>query len=165
MNSFSMLLLGLMIAGQAAPAGKVDTTFDKKANFAALHTYSWASGKDAFLPEAHKAILSAFDTEMTALGLKKVDSGADVTISYYTLTTTQVDVKALDKMDNRDLSQRDATKELGKLVVVMRSAQSREQLWTATTNEFLDNDRAKLGATIQTVAARLFATYPTRAKK
>jgi hypothetical protein len=164
MNSFAILLLGLMIAGQAVPAGKVDTTFDKKANFAALRTYSWAPGKDAFLPEAHRMIISACDTEMAALGFKKVDSGADVTISYYTMTLTQVDLKALDKIENTDRSAPAPTKELGKLVVVMRN-QAREQLWTATTNEFLDSDRARLAATIQTVTARLFATYPTRANR
>ena len=33
------------------------------------------------------------------------------------------------------------------------------------TREFLDPDRAKIGATIQDVTARLFATYPGRAGK
>ena len=162
MNSFAILLLGLMMVGQAAPAGRVDTTFDKKANFAALKTYSWASGRNAFLPEAHRMIIAACDTEMAALGFKKVDSGADVTISYYSTTLTQVDLKELDKIENADKSAPGPTKELGKLVVVMRSAKAREQLWTAATNEFLNSDRAKLADTIQTVTARLFATYPTR---
>jgi len=163
MKSIAILFFGLVMAGQSTAVGKVDTTFDKKANFAALHTYSWASGRPAFLPEAHRAILAAFDAEMATLGFKKVDSGADVTIAYSTLTLTQVDPKDLDKLDKK--TDPGPTKELGRLAVVMRSAQARNQLWTATTQEFLDSDRAKLDATIQAVAARLFATYPTRATR
>jgi hypothetical protein len=41
---------------------------------------------------------------------------------------------------------------------------ARQPLWSAATREYLDPDRAKLGATIQAVTARLFATYPGRAK-
>src|SRR5215204_1585093 len=125
MKSIAIVMLGLVMAGQSAPAGKVDTTFDKKADFTALHTYSWASGRDAILPEGDRMIRAAYDAEMATLGFKRVDSGADVTISYYTLTLTQVNPKDLDKLDGKTTP--GPTKELGRLAVVMRSAQTREQ--------------------------------------
>ena len=161
MKSVAIILLGLLV--QLPPIGKVDSEFDKKTNFAALKTYSWITGTNALIPEAHKMIVAAVDTELASLGLKQVTSGADVTVAYYTLTITNVDLKALEKAQ-RENKQTTASKELGKLIVTMRTP-ARQQLWTAGTREFLDPDRAKLGATIQDVTARLFATYPTRAAK
>ena len=37
---------------------------------------------------------------------------------------------------------------------------ARQQVWTAATREYLEADIEKLGATIKTVTARLFETYP-----
>jgi hypothetical protein len=161
MKSLAILLLGFFFTAQPAP-GRVDSTFDKQANFAAIKTYSWATGVDAFVPEAHKMIVAAIDKEAAGVGLKPLATGGDVTIAYYTMTTSNVDLAALDKLDKKTLSA--PTKELGKLVVVMRNA-AQQQIWSAISREYLDPDRAKLGATIQTVAERLFATYPTRARK
>jgi hypothetical protein len=154
--------MGFMVTAQLPPPGKVDSAFDKKADFAAIRTYSWIQGTRALIPEAHTMIVAAVDKELAALGLKPAASGGDVTVAYYVMTVTNVDLKALDKLD--DKSAPPPTKDLGKLVVVMRNAK-REQLWSAVSREFLDSDRSKLGATIDTVTARLFATYPTRIKK
>ena len=162
MKSLAILLLGFLFTAQQPAPGKVDSTFDKQANFAAIKTYSWTTGADALVPEAHKLIIAAVDKEAAAVGLKPVASGGDVTLAYYTMTVTNIDLKALDKMEKKPASP--PTKELGKLVVVMRN-RAHEQVWSAISREYLDPDRAKLGTTIQTVAERLFATYPTRARK
>jgi len=163
MKSLAILLLGFLFTAQQQPApGRVDSTFDKKTDFAAIQTYSWTTGTDAMVPEAHKIIVATIDKEAAAAGLKPVTTGGDVTLAYYTMTVTDVDLKALDKMDKKSAIA--PTRELGKLVVVMRNA-SHEQVWSAISREYLDPDRAKLAATIQSVAERLFATYPTRARK
>ena len=163
MKSLAILFLGLMLTGQTPPAGKIDTTFDKQANFAAFRTYSWGPGKDAFLPEGHKIIVAAVDKQMAAQGLTPVASGGDVTISYYTTTISNVDLKALDKLEDRSAPA--PTKELGKLIVVMRDAKTRAQLWSAGTHEYLDSDRSRLGASVEAVTERLFATYPGRTRR
>jgi hypothetical protein len=162
MKSVAVLLLGLLM--QLPPIGKVDSEFDKKANFAAIRTYSWVTGTDALIPEAHQMIVAAVDAELASLGLTRVASGADVTVTYYTLTITNVDLKALDKAQRENQPASTANKELGKLIVTMRTP-ARQQLWSAGTREYLDPNRAVLGATIQGVTARLFATYPTRARQ
>jgi Domain of unknown function (DUF4136) len=150
---------------QLPPIGGVDSEFDKTTDFAALRSYAWTAGTNAFLPEAHKMIVAAVDAEMASLGLKQVASGADITVAYYALTTTQVDFKALDKLERDSNAAPPApTKELGKLIVIIRNP-ARQQLWSAGTREFLEADRAKLGATIRSVTARLFATYPGRGSR
>jgi pyruvate/2-oxoglutarate/acetoin dehydrogenase E1 component len=107
-------------------------------------------------------IVAAIDKEAAAVGLKPVAAGGDVTIAYYTMTVSNVDLKALDKMDKKTMAA--PTKDLGKLVVVMRD-DAHQQVWSAMSREYLDPDRSKLQGTIQTVTERLFATYPTRSRK
>ena len=159
MTSSAMVLLGCMLILQPPPIGKADSTFDKRANFAAFRTYSWLPGTPAFNPEVHKMIVAALEAEMSALGFTKAASGADVTLAYYTMAITNVDLKALDKIEREGGSPATANKTLGKLVVVMRNA-ARQQVWTAATREYLDPNLEKFGATIRTVTARLFETYP-----
>ena len=158
MNSVVLVLLGLLLAPQSDVIGKVETSFDKKANFSAFKTYSWQPGYHAYDPEAHKMVIAAFDAEMTKLGFTRVESGADVTLAYYTVTGTDVDLKALDKVEREGGGV--PTKARARLVVIMRSAM--QQVWTASTREYVDQDRAKLPDTLQTVTARLFETYPGR---
>ena len=69
-----MVLLLFVAQGRPAP-GKVTSTFDKTAAFTTFKTYGWIAGQPAFDPAAHKAIVSAIDAEMTAVGLKKVEGG------------------------------------------------------------------------------------------
>jgi hypothetical protein len=157
-----MALAGLLLAAQ--DVGKVESSFDKKMNFAGLRTYSWSSGYNAYNPEAHKLVVAAFETEMTNLGFSKVASGGDVTLAYYTVVGSDVDLKALDKMEREGKSGLAPTKARARLVVIMRGAASREQIWSASTREYVDPDPAALSAAIQSVTARLFATYPGRKK-
>lgn len=158
MNSIVVLLVAL-VAAQTPPIGRADSTFDKKANFASFRTYTWAPGSHAFNPVAHKLIVDALEAEMTARGFTKVANCADVTLAYYSMAVTNVDLKALDKIEREGGSSAAANKNLGKLVVVMRSA-AREQLWSASAREYLEPDIEKLGGTIRAVTARLFSTYP-----
>ena len=160
MNGIGIVLLGLLLAAQSDVTGKVETTFDKKVNFAPLRTYTWSAGYNAYNPEAHKMIVAAFEAEMAGLGFTKVEKGADVTLAYYTVAGTDVDLKALDKMEREGKSGVAPTKARARLVVIMRGATSNAQIWSASTREYVDP--ASLESTIQSVTARLFATYPGR---
>jgi hypothetical protein len=163
MHIIGLMLVSLALASQSTAPAKVETTFDKKADFGALHTYSWTAGSGAFNAEANKLIIAAIDAEMTKLGFTKATTGADVTIAYHTVSSTDVDLKALDKLERESRSVAPApTRTRGRLVVIMRSASSSQQLWTASTREYVDPDIAKFGDMIQGVAARLFETYPGR---
>jgi len=160
MTKSVIFLLGYLLL-QLPPIGKADSTFDKSVNFAALRTYEWRPGTPAFNPELHKMIVAALDAEMAAHGFTKVASGADVTLAYYAMAVTYVDLKALDKIERESSAPSPANKSLGKLVVVMRNTANR-QIWTAATREYVEPGIEKFGATIGAVAARLFETYPKR---
>lgn len=158
-----VLVLGLALQGGATE--QVETKFDKKTNFATLGTYSWTSGYNALNPEAHKLIVAAFEAEMAGLGFTKVTSGANVTLAYYAVASNSVDLEALDKAPQAGIDAA-PTRTLGRLVAIMRSPAGNgtqsQQLWSASTRQFLDPDPARLGDTVRAVAARLFETYPGR---
>ena len=160
MNVIGIVLLGLLVAAQGDVTGKVETTFDKKVNFAAFRTYTWSAGYNAYNPEAHKMIVAAFEAEMAGLGFTKVEKGADVTLAYYTVTGADVDLKALEKLEREGKGGVAATKARSRLVAMMRLPSSSAQIWSASTREYVDP--ANLNSTIQSVTARLFATYPGR---
>jgi hypothetical protein len=161
MKVIMLAFAALFVYAQPDAIGKVETTFDKKTNFAELHTYSWSGGARAYNEEAHRLIVAAFEKEMTALGFKQLPSGGDVTLSYYNITSTDVDLKKLD--DATKAGSATPTKTRARMMVVMRVPKSRTELWTAITREYVDPDQ--LAATVQRVADRLFATYPTRKPK
>ena len=156
MKVMMFALVGLFVYAQSDAIGKVESSFDKKANFAALHTYSWSGGARAYNEEAHRLLIAAFEKEMTALGFKQVTSGADVTLSYYNVTSTDVDLKKLDEATRAGAAT--PTKMRARMMVVMRAPATRAELWSAITREYVEPDQ--LAATVQRVAERLFATYP-----
>lgn len=162
MKSAVIVLLGFLLAPQGAVTGKVESTFDKKVNFPALHTYTWTPGYNAFNPAAHKMIVAAFEAEMASLNFTKAATGADVTLAYYTVAGTDVDLKALDKVEREGRGGATPTKTRARLVVIMRGSKSNQQIWSASTREYVDPDPEKLSGAIQSVTARLFETYPGR---
>jgi hypothetical protein len=156
MKVMMLALFGLFVYAQSDAIGKVESSFDKKANFAALHTYSWSGGARAYNEDAHRLLVTAFEKEMTALGFKQVTSGADVTLSYYNVTSTDVDLKKLDEATRAGAAA--PTKMRARMMVVMRAPATRAEIWSAITREYVEPD--ELAATVQRVTERLFATYP-----
>ena len=86
MTSIGILLLSLALGQVDGVVGKVETTFDKKANFASFRTYSWGPGYNAARADVHKMIVAACEAEMLKSGFTKVPTGADVTLAYYTVS-------------------------------------------------------------------------------
>jgi|SRR5687768_2582235 len=156
MKMMMLALVGLFVYTQADAIGKVESSFDKKTNFAELDTYSWSGGARALNAEADRLVVAAFEKEMAALGFKQVASGADVTLSYYNVTSNDVDMKKLDEATRAGGPA--PTKMRARMLVVMRAPATRAELWTAITREYVEPD--ELAATVQRVAERLFATYP-----
>jgi hypothetical protein len=167
MKSIAIVLLGLLFAPQSDVIGKVESSFDRKTDFSTFRTYAWLRGYNAYNPDAHKMVVAAVEGEMAKLGFTRLETekGADVTLAYYTVTGTDIDLKALDKMEREGLSGPPPSKARARLVLIMRTATTSQQIWQASTREHLDPDPAKLNATVEAVTARLFATYPGRARK
>jgi len=145
MKVMMFALVGLFVYAQSDAIGKVESSFDKKADFAALRTYSWAGGARAYNEEAHRLVVAAFEKQMTTLGFKQVTSGADVLLSYYNVTSTDVDLKKLDEATRAGSAA--PTKMRARMMIVMRAPATRAELWSAITREYVEPDQ--LAATLE----------------
>lgn len=160
------LMILLLFFAQGRPAsGKVNSTYDKTAAFATFKTYRWIAGQPAFNPAADKAIVSAIDAEMTALGLKKVEGTAGgVTLRYLAVRSTSVDLEKLEAIEKQGGDKAGADVTVGRLVIVMEDARSNRRLRAADGVERLNPAAADRDETITAVVVRMFETYPTRQK-
>jgi hypothetical protein len=76
--------LALLMSGIVLSAGliyaAVRTDYNHQASFSGYHTYSWI-GVNASEPLWKQRIMNAVDSEMSAKGFQKVESGGDVAVS------------------------------------------------------------------------------------
>lgn len=166
MIRFGGLMLALLLVAQGRPAtGKVNSTFDKSADFKSLQTYGWIAGQNAFDPAAHKAIVAAIDAEMAALGLKKVEGRTgQVTVRYLAVRSTSVDLDKLEQLERKGADPAGANVTVGRLIIALEDAKSSRRLWAADSVEVVDPAAADREETVKRVVARMFETYPTRQK-
>jgi len=152
----------------AAPAGQlpmpkygVTVTADKHVDFAKFKTYSWTSGQPSADKQIDARVVAAVDRELGLLGMTKATSGpGDVLATYYSLSRTDVNVKAKPDSEGR-LPQYS----VGTLVVALLDPESRQRLLRLRIDEPIDTEPAKLDATIDGAVAAIFAKYPTRRHK
>ena len=160
----SACLVCALIAGvleaQTPRYGVVVEVDDKKADFASFKTYAWQRGQASFDKAIDSQIVAAVDDEMAKLGMKKVESGSDVLVTYASTNRTDVDLKG--KPDAAGVRPKYA---VGTLVVALLDPKSRNRLLRMRVDQPIDAAPEKLEATIKSVVAQMFERYPTRQKR
>jgi len=156
-----------LCAGLAgAPAGQmpkygVKVTADKHVDYAKFKTYSWTPGQPSADKRIDARVVAAVDRELGALGMTKATSGpVDVLATYYSLSRTDVNVKAKPDAEGRFPQYR-----VGSLVVALLDPASQQPLLRLRIDEPIDIEPARLDATIDGAVAALFTEYPTRRRK
>jgi hypothetical protein len=158
----------VLMFGVASVVGQtkygVTVTFDRKADFNTIKSYSWETGSPSFDKDVNQQIIDAVDHELMSLGLEKRPSGpSDVTVSYASLQRTDVDVNAKPTGKGKEATHPQYA--VGSLLVVMREPGTRKELLRGRVDKPIDLDRDKLHAAIDAVVAEIFAKYPTRTQK
>ena len=149
------------VAAAQTPKYGVSVNLAPKVDVAKFKTYSWTLGQ----PSADKAIdarvIAAVDRELASLGMTKAAQGpGDVLVAYYSLSRTDVDLKA--KADAQGTRPQYS---VGTLMVALLDPGSRERLLRLRIDKPIDIEPAKLEVQIDSAVAALFAKYPTRTKK
>ena len=152
----------LMFAAQPA-GGKVKSDYDKSVDFAKYRTYTWSHAPEDYRPAMHDLIVSGIDKEMAALGFTKSDDPkADMTLRYFTVRSTSIDMKELEKAERE--GNKAKSYDVGKLTVVLRDTATDKRLWAAQTQEYMNPDVAKREETTRQAIAKVFQSYPKRKK-
>ena len=152
-----------LASGMAAQMPKYGVTVmpEKNVDYAAFKTYSWTAGQPSADKTIDAQIVAAVDRELGALGLIKAASGpGDVLATYYSLSRTDVNLKA-----KPDASGALPRYWVGTLVVGLLEPDSRRRLLRLRIDQPIEVDRSKLEATINDAVAAMFAKYPTRRGK
>jgi len=159
-------LIGLTLCAAVVAVASAQTKYGAKAtvgknvDFAALKTYSWTKGRPSPDKTIDAQITAAVDQELSALGLTKAASGpGDVLATYYSLTRTDVNLKA--KPDANGARPQYA---VGSLLIALLDPTSRQRLLQLRADKPIDTEPAKLHAAINEAVAELFTLYPTRRK-
>jgi Domain of unknown function (DUF4136) len=158
--------IGICVIAAAAVHGQmpkygVTVNAEKNVDFAKFTTYSWTQGQPSASKTIDAQVVAAVDRELGALGMTKAASGTgDVLAAYYSLSRTDVDLKA--KADSAGLRPQYS---VGTLMVALLEPGSRRRLLRMRIDQPIDTEPAKLEAAINTAVAALFAKYPTRAHK
>jgi len=154
------LALVLSLTPGVQPIGEVETHIDKTADFKAFRTYTWRAGHEAFDRNAHNTIVSTIDAKMAGLGLKRVESGGDLILAYYTLRSSEVDLKALQKLEKQGKDPAGATLPIGRLAIVLSLPDWKTTVWSAATRRRINDDPAKRIDDLTRGVDAIFATYP-----
>lgn len=155
-----LVTTGALLAGQMPKYG-VKVEAEKNVDFAKFKTYTWTQGQPSPDKRVDAQIMAAVDRELGALGMTKAASGTgDVLAAYYSLTRTDVDVKA--KADDKGLRPQYS---VGTLAVALLEPSSRRRLVRMRIDKPISTEAAKVEETINSAVADLFAKYPTRTKK
>jgi Domain of unknown function (DUF4136) len=156
----SMFAIFLSFTQLPPKEGKIETTRDPKADFSKFTTYTWARGYDSHDQVAHKVIVEGIEGELAARGFQKVEKGpSSVTIRYFTVLRTDVDLDSLEKMKSE--GKPPAARNLGRLVIVMRDS-SDNRVWTADTVQAVSLDATTRAEQVRSVVTAMFETYPKK---
>jgi len=147
-------------AGQTSKYGvKVDA--EKNVDFSKFKTYSWVAGQPSADKTINSQITAAVDRELTGLGMTQAASGSgDVSVTYYSLTRTDVDLKA--KADAKGISPQYT---VGSLMVALLEKGTGRRLLRLRADKKISAEPAKLEAAINEAVTEMFQKYPTRTQK
>jgi len=139
----------------------VVVTPEKGVDYAAFKTYTWKRGLPSPVKAIDAGITASVDRELTALGMKRAESGpADVSVTYASQARTDVDLKG--KADAKGLF---PELTVGTLIVAFDSPTDARRLLRIRADMPVQKDPAQMDAEINRVVAAMFAEYPTRKKK
>ena len=161
-----IVAVGLCGALSAATAGQAPTygvtvNAEKNVDFAAFKTYTWTKGQPSAVKTIDTQIMTAVDRELAALGMTKAASGkGDVMVAYYSLTRTDVDLKA--KPDAKGALPQYS---VGTLMVALLKPADRHRLLRLRVDKPIDTEPARLEESINSAVKALFEKYPTRTGK
>ena len=164
----------------------VNTDYDADADFSSYKTYSWHESDLPVIvddPLAHERLIRAIESQLSANGLQKVSSDADVIVTYHTDEEERMSVNTTymgggwgmgagwgragmrggmgGGMGGMGASTTTVNKfNVGTLVLDMWDAKEHRLVWRGIASDTLSKDAKKNAKKIDQAAQKLFEKYP-----
>jgi len=165
----------LFFVGVAAFAQEVRFDYDRSANFSAYKTYEWVDYKSVDVGDQliDRDIKRAVDEQLSAKGLRRVETGGDLHVGYRASITQEKEFNGYGWGGPRfwgnwgDTRVTTSTIDVGTLVIGLYDPAAKQLVWRGLATKTLDlsKDPDKNYRTLQKAMAKLFKNYPPAAAK
>lgn len=181
----ALSILAISVVMTSCATVKVAVDENKNIDFSRYKTYSflgWQNQSDKILSAEDKGYLrDAFVHEFERRGMTRVNSGGDMQISLYIITSEESAVSGYNDYvagagynhyygfgygtGNMNNTYTTASKEFGTLIMNCYDGTSRDQIWQATATSALQQKVEKRKNTIPAKIANLMSYFPVKPGK
>jgi hypothetical protein len=161
--------LCLMLIPFQAFAQRINVDWDHGiTDFSHYKTYAWVKpARPASSPFMDQRIIAAVDAQLAAKGLRQVDSGAELLVTYNagvreerSATTTGMGGWRMGGMGRID----PVIENVGTLVVDLSDGEKKNLIWRGTATDTLSDKSDKNSKKIEKAVEKLFKKYPPSGK-
>ena len=166
-------LTALILFGGAAVAQDVQFDYDRSANFNAYRTYQWVDHKRIEVGDqiVDQDIKRAVDEQLAGKGLRRVESGGDLYVSYQAAISQEKQFDGFGwggpgwwsgRGGWGDRHVTSSTIDIGKLMVGLFDPATKQLVWRGSAAKTLDikKDPDKNYRNLAKAMAKLFKNYP-----
>ena len=157
-------------------AQKTDIDWDRTANFANFHTYSWEKSPHPAKGFWNDRIIDAVNKELQAKGLTKVDSNPDMWVVYSNSIKDQKQVVGTGYNMGpgwywggwggpNQVTYNTYVTKMGTLVVEMADAKNKQLLWRGSATDTISDNSNKNINNLNKAVSKLFQNFPPKEKK
>ena len=176
-----LAVLVMLVWGLGAQAQKIHVNYDKTVNFSNFKTYAWAPQSAVAHPMLAADIVGAIDDELTARGLRKLDTNSDLIVQVYGSVDTDSTFYSNDPlyMGSGGVPPFDpsmtgpafvgnwgnttVTIHKGDLVVDLIQASAKKLVWRGMAIENVSShDPEKLMTEVNNAISKIFKEYPLK---
>jgi hypothetical protein len=162
-------LTGLLFLGIAAPAQEVHFDYDRSTNFSAFQTYQWVDSNSRATNQLMDLnIKRAVDSQLAGKGLRRVDSGGDLQVSYQAALDQEKQFDGFGTGPRWYGTARvtSSTIDIGKVGISLFDPAKKQLVWQGAASKTLNikKDPEKNYRDLEKTMAKLFKNYPPAAK-
>lgn len=164
-----MLATLLLLAALPLTAQSIDTDWDRSiTNFSQYKTYAWEKPiRPTSNPLMDQRIVAAVDAQLAAKGLRKVETGADLLVTYSAVVrkeTSGVVTGGGWRMRGGMTRIDPVTENTGTLIVDLATGQDKNLIWRGKASDTLSDKSEKNAQKIDKAVAKMFKKYPPKEK-
>jgi len=172
---FFATVLASILLSTAAFAQKINTDWDRSANFATFHTYAWEPSPHPAKGFWNDRIIDAIDKQMQAKGFTKVDSNPDMWVVYSNTIHDQKQVVGTGYNMGpgwgwgywggpTSVTYNTYVTKQGTLVVDIADAKNKQLLWRGDATDTISDNSNKNINTLDKAVQKLFKNFPPKQK-
>jgi len=172
-----VVVLFLLLTAIESFAQRVDVDFDRDVDFSKYKTYAFTEGTPTPVTLTNQRIEKAIEAQLTAKGLTRVESNADLTVVFHCSVTerTQFSTRNLDGWGwgrgwrrwgggGTEITEVEQIP-VGTLIVDIGDSSTKRYIWRGTATKTISSKPDKNAKVIDNVMKKMFEKFPPQGKR